>query len=212
MCVYRAVNSRAGASILYVDTNSRKLSDPSPLSTLTNRNLNTFTFSDTTTFQDSVIITIQVPAGNGTSGDNLVLYVTDTVCYGTVPGRVDAYTLQRGQRGLRRINERIQRFTIDIPITAIIEYDNTPVSIKTLESVTSVHPIPATNEIFIGLPGNLNGQTNWEILSMTGQVIRSGKHAGEHTFIINSEGLQGVYTLRLSSYAGPITKRVVFQN
>jgi len=206
---YPAANRRVG-TITFIDTAGRKQSDPSPLSTLINNRYNTFNFSDTTNYSDSVILAITIPPG--ANGDTLISFTTAVGCLG-VTGKVDAYTLQRGQRGLLPISQRITGFTVDMAMAAIIEFDNTPVkNLPSLaSSATQVFPVPAADEIVVVLPKNVSDAGTWDILTMDGKVARSGTF-NSVTTTIERGGLSGVYTLRMNTTVGPITKRVVFQN
>lgn len=201
---YRAANSRAG-TISYVDTASRKSSDATPLSSLRNNNYNLFNFSDTTTYRDSVILALTIPSGAG--GDTLNLFTTPVNC----PTKIDAFTLQRGQRGHRLVNTRITGFNVDMALFAIIEFDDTPVAtLKSFSDATSVYPIPSSKEVAVVLPGNVKS-ANWQLTSVDGKVVRTGAfHTTNNT--LDRGDLTGVYTLRMQTEKGPITKRVVFAN
>ena len=201
---YRAANSRAG-TIQYVDTATRIQSDATPLSSLRNNSYNLFNFSDTTTFRDSVILALTIPSGTG--GDTVNIFSTTVGC----PTKIDAYTLQRGQRGHRLINTRITGFNVDLAFFAIIEFDDTPVAtLKDYSSATSVYPVPSSKEVMVVLPGNVKS-ANWQLTSVDGKVVREGAFHNT-TNSLDRGDLTGVYTLRMQTEKGPITKRVVFAN
>jgi hypothetical protein len=197
-----------------VDTGavSRSESDPSPLSSIRTRVYSNFLFSTPKTYNDSALITIQIPSG--ASGDTIALATTRVGCQSS--GRTDTVgyvtSFVKFNNVFRQLRKVIRGFTVDIAIVGVIEYDDAPVSVRDLTGETFVYPVPATSELNVVLPGNLKGSTEWSIVGMDGKVARTGKHSGSHMLVLSGEGLQGVYALRLSSKYGTINKRVIFSN
>jgi hypothetical protein len=201
---YRAANSRAGL-ITYVDTSTRVPSDPTPLSTLRTSSYNLFNFSDTTSFTDSVVLAVTIPSG--VSGDTITVYSTTNGC---TDKHNNSYVLTKGKKGLLTMAASLG-FIGDLGIAVIIEFDNTPAAtLVNLSKATSVMPIPANKELLVTLPGNVRGNNSWVLTSMDGKLARTGT-SGSLAFSIQRGELQGVYSLRINTFAGPIIKRVVFE-
>ena len=203
---YRAVYTRAG-TISYIDTTRRITSDSVFISALTTNRYNDFNFVDTTTFRDSVILTVTIPSG--ADGDTMSIFTTAVGCT-TSTGHIDSYTLQRGQRGVRLLTTRITGFAVDMAMFAILEYDDTPVAnLSLFTEATRLYPQPSAKSVMVVLPANAAGNTAWQLFTPEGKAIRNGAFAGVSTLLERGD-LNGVYILRMSTAVGPITKRVVF--
>jgi hypothetical protein len=201
---YRAATTKAGL-VTFVDTSTRVQSDPTPLSSFQTNSYNLINFSDTTSFKDSVIVAITVPSG--VAGDTLTLFSTKNGC---TDKHNDSYLLAKGKKGLLTMQSLVG-FAGDLGILAIIEFDNAPLAtLLNLSSATTVRPIPAQKELMVVLPGNVRGNNSWVLTGMDGKEARTGT-SSSLVFGIERGELQGVYSLRIHTSAGPITKRVVFE-
>lgn len=201
---YTARFTRVG-TVTFIDTATRKQSDPTPLGQLTNNRYNLINFADTTAiFADSTILAVAIP--DGSQGDTLNVFTTRVGCV----VRNDAFTLRRGQRGLRPLNGLITGFNVDLGMLAIVEFGPTLSNrLKSYEAATEVHPLPARSEVMVVVPKNIQN-AHYTLLTADGKQVRAGRLNG-YAHTLERGGLaNGVYMLRIATEAGPITRRVVF--
>lgn len=203
----------------FPDEATRVESDPVPLTTIPQvsgqtfrAGFITFEFPNPVAVADSFVVMVTVPDGT-TAGDTVTIASTRIGCASD-----KALSYERWEDGT--LNDIRTTYSdpstgdivnFDFFVWPIIQFDdNTTATLATLSNATRVAPVPAQQSLAVLLPANVKG-AQWEMIATDGKVARKGSFAGFHT-TIDRANLNGVYTLRLQTTAGPIVKRVIFAN
>ena len=200
-----------------VDTSTRVLSDPVPLSSIdTSGNYTQFTFTTTAGFTDAVIVGYTIP--DGSSGDTINGWTTPAHLYPadraacTSGDSLNPTAYERESDGTYNSFYQVYGTSGDLLIIPVIQFDDAVATLPLMAAETRVYPVPASKSLSVFMPANLKGQANWTLTGMDGKVAQQGSHSGSDMFFVPRAELSGVYMLRINTLAGPITKRVVFAN
>lgn len=203
----------------FPDEASRVESDPKPLTSLPlisgqtfRAGFITFSFANPVAVADSFVVMVTVPDGT-TAGDTVTIASTRIGCSSD-----KGLSYERWEDGT--LNDIRTTYSdpssgdivnFDFWVWPIIQFDdNTTATLATLTQATRVAPVPTEKSLAVLLPANLQG-AQWEMIAADGKVARTGSFSGFQT-TIDRGSLNGVYTLRMQTTAGPIVKRVIFAN
>lgn len=203
----------------FPDESSRVESDPEPLTSIPRvsgqtfrAGFITFEFPNTVSVADSFVVMVTVPDGT-TAGDTVTIASTRIGCASD-----KALSYERWEDGT--LNDIRTTYSdpstgdivnFDFFVWPIIQFDdNTTATLATLTNATRVAPVPTEKLLAVLLPTNVKG-AQWEMIAADGKVARTGSFSGFQT-TIDRGNLNGVYTLRMLTTAGPIVKRVIFAN